>query len=154
MPRALTLALLLAAAPAAAQPSSPAVHCQLGVTPLDFGSYSARRPAPTDFTATLTVFCHTPLAAPTPVSGSIAPADGPSLTRRLAQPKGALAYQLFQDPAHRIPWAANSAIPLRGIVARGHPLRLSVTVYGRLLARQGSAPVGQYADHLVAVLSY
>lgn len=158
--RWLPLALALLAAPAHAQGSHPSVQCVLSATPLNFGAYTPRLSQPSEFTATLTITCSTPLATPVAVSGRIGLGGGGGglSTRRMANEGQPLRYQLFADAAHTMPWgdgtAGSATIALQGTVRSGLPLRRSYIVYGRLLARQTGTRVGTYADILAVTFNY
>ena len=66
-----------------------------------------------------------------------------------------MRYQLFADPARTIPWGEGSgAKTVSGVVGPAAPLHARFTIYGRILARQPQARVGNYADRVTAVLNY
>ncbi len=161
--RKLALAALAAtaSAPAAAQMSHASVSCVLSATPLNFGVYNPAWPAPTDFSATITVTCTTPLAGPVPVAGSVtlSPGGGAAAgTRRMASDGAVLRYQVYADAGRSVVWGDGSGgsmtVPISGTAGRTQPLRMTFTAHGRLLARQGNATVGTYNDLLTATLSY
>lgn len=155
------LMAILVACPAAAQFSHASVTCALSATPLNFGIYDPTWPTPTDFSATITVTCTTPLAGPVPVSGTLMLSPGTSATptvRRMAHDGAVLRYQIYVDSAYSMVWGDGTGttltIPVSGTSGRTQPLRQTFTAHGRLLARQGSAGVGAYQDLLTATLSY
>lgn len=152
----LTVVLAIAAAPAAA--ASDAV-CAMTTTPLAFGQYVPSRGEPADFTATLQLLCTAPGSSPAAVAGTISlVGGGGGSARELAGGEGRLRFQLFLDPARTIAWGdggggtRNRAIT--GTAGPGTPLRETITIYGRILARQSRAPVGQYVGLVTAVLNY
>lgn len=145
-----------ATAPAWAQGAGGA-HCELAATPLAFGRYSPTSGSPADFTATLTVTCVSPSAEPVAIEGSIALLGG-ATGRRLADGQGELRYQLYLDPARSRPWGdgvgAGTTVPVSGVAGANAVFRQTVTIYGRILARQSHAAVGDYADRIEAVFQY
>jgi spore coat protein U-like protein len=64
-----------------------------------------------------------------------------------------LAYLLFADPGHTIPWGDGQAIgpPRGGRAEGGKPARL--TVHG-LVPPQPGTPPGSYADSLQVTLTF
>jgi spore coat protein U-like protein len=152
-------ALLIVAAlpaPALAQRSGGLMQCQLEATSLAFGRYSSSGVAPGDSTATFTVSCITPSAAPVPVQAIVAPVITAPL-RQLRTASHALRYQLYVDAARTAPWGdgngGTATLVASGLVSRNTPFRQRVTVYGRLFGRQAAA-VGTYSDQSGASLRY
>lgn len=149
--------LLLAPAVASAQGTGGA-RCSLAVTPLVFGRYVPFSGAPADFSATVTVTCVASGAASVPVHGTIGligGAGGPS-GRSLASGKHGLRYQLYLDPGRTIPWGNGTGgiVSVSGVVTANAVLRQTVTVYGRILARQSAAHVGIYTDRIIVEMNY
>lgn len=135
------------------------VTCSISATALAFGQYVPSRNEASDLTATVVVTCFTSGEEPVPVEGSIAlAAGGTAGQRELSDGSKRLRYQLFVDPARTIPWGDGSGgsqtQSFSGMASGVTPFRASVTVYGRLLARQAAAPVGSYTDQITAVLNY
>ncbi len=155
---ALTAALvvLTLAQPASAQGAS-AAHCALAATPLAFGAYSPTSGAPADFTATLTVTCTASGAEAAPVEGTISLLGGAS-GRRLTSGARSLRYQLYLDPARSVPWGDGAGggrtASVSGVVSPNTAFRQSITIYGRILARQSRTAVGAYTDQIEAILTY
>lgn len=154
----LLVALLLLAPAARAQTSHSSVTCGIGVTPLDFGRYAPGAMLPADFSATITVTCTTVQEATVAMLGTVALNGGAPGTRRLSGPQGGLRYQLFSEPTRTIVWgdgsAGSVAVPLSGLVSRARPLRLTLTIYGRLLARQLGARTGAFHDQVAVFFTY
>jgi spore coat protein U-like protein len=132
--------------------------CMLSATPLAFGRYVPFSGVPTDFSATLTVTCTAPGAAAVPVRGTIALAGGTGgpFARRLTSGRYGLRYQLFSDPGRTVPWGDSTAgtVSVTGVVGPRTVFRQTLTVYGRILARQSGARVGLYTDQVMAQLNY
>lgn len=148
----------LAAAPLSAQAPGN-LSCNIATTALAFGQYLPSRSGASDFTATVQVTCTASGDAPVPVEGSIALVGrGANGRREMANGADRLGYQLFLDPARTIPWGDGSGESrmqtISGVAGAATPFRVTLTVYGRILARQGRAPVGSYADQVTAVLNY
>lgn len=145
-----------AQAPALAQDAAGA-HCELSATPLVFGRYSPTSGSPSDFTATLTVACASPSGEPVAIEGSIALLGSPT-ERRLAGGSGELRYQLYLDAGRSRLWGDGSGggrtAPVSGVVGPNTVFRQTITIYGRILARQTNATVGAYSDQIEAVLQY
>ena len=149
---------LLAALGAAPVWAGATARCVLSATPLAFGRYSPYGTSPADFTATITVICTAPSGDPVPFRGTVSlTGPGASADRELSDGPHRLRYQLFSDPSRTAPWgdvSGGGARPISGIVGPAAPFRQTVTVYGRILARQSSASVGDYSGQVVAVLNY
>lgn len=146
----IALALLAVAAPA----NAGGANCVISTTALAFGQYVPSRNAPADFTATLTLACTATGASSATFEGTIS-LIGAGQGRELADGPHRLRYQLFADPARAIPWGeGSSAKAVSGLVGPNTPLRASFTIYGRILARQPNAQVGNYTDQITAVLNY
>lgn len=154
--RAAALILIATATPAWSQ-SAGGAHCEMTATPLAFGRYTPQSAAPADFTATLSVSCSVQGTDPVAVSGSVA-LPGDAAGRRLDAGSGELRYQLYLDPARSRPWGDGTGdgetAPVRGTAGPNAPYRQTITLYGRILARQSRATVGTYVDQIEAVLSY
>jgi spore coat protein U-like protein len=133
--------------------------CSLSATPLAFGKYVPSSGSPSDFTATITVTCTASGATPVPIHGTISllSASGAS-GRQLTGGGRRLRYQLYLDPARAVAWESGSGgdgtVSVSGVVGPTTPFRQTLTVYGRILARQSEARVGNYADQLTVVLNY
>jgi spore coat protein U-like protein len=133
--------------------------CSLFATPLAFGKYVPSSSAPSDFTATITLTCTASGTAPVPIQGTIAltGAGGPP-GRQLTAGARRLRYQLYLDSARTVLWGdgtgGSGTVSISGVAGSSTPFRQALTVYGRILARQSDAPVGNYADQITAVLSY
>ncbi|MEA2729192.1 MAG: hypothetical protein QOF70_3667 [Acetobacteraceae bacterium] len=158
-PSALMALMLLAAlAPAPARAGGGA-SCNLSATPLTFGKYVPFSSSPSDFTATITLTCTAPGTVPVPIHGfiTLTGPGGPS-GRWLANGAHRLRYQLYLDPARTVLWGEGSGgsgtASISGVVGLTTPFRQALTVYGRILARQSDARVGNYADQITAVLNY
>jgi spore coat protein U-like protein len=152
------IALTVAApAPAPARAAGGA-SCGLSATPLAFGNYVPASSSPTDFTATITVTCSASGTTPVPISGTInlTGAGGPA-GRHLTDGAHQLRYQLYRDPARSAPWGDGGGVgaaSISGVVGPTTSFRQALTVYGRILARQSDARVGNYTDHFTVVLNY
>lgn len=150
---------LIALEPAPAQAGGN-VSCSISTTALAFGQYVPSRDGASDFTATVEVACTAASGdAPVPVQGSIALIGrGANGRHELTDGAHQLSYQLFLDPARTIPWGdghgEGGIQSISGVAGGATPFRVTVIVYGRILARQAGASVGSYADQITAVLSY
>jgi len=154
----LGFACLIALGPAPAQARGN-VSCSISTTALAFGQYVPSHSGASDFTATIQVTCTVSGDIPIPVEGSISLIGrGAGGRRELTDGANRLIYQLFLDPARTIPWGDGSGEGRRqsisGVAGGGAPFRATVTVYGRILARQAGTSVGSYTDQITAVLSY
>jgi len=156
----IAIALGLLAVPAAVPArAGGAANCALSVTPLAFGKYVPSANSPSDFTATITLTCTASGTTPVPIHGTISltGAGGPP-GRQLAAGTHHLRYQLYVDPARTALWGDGSGgggtTTISGVVGLATPLRQVLTVYGRILARQSDALVGNYTDQITAVLTY
>ena len=144
------IALSALATPASAGGAS----CVIATTSLAFGRYVPSRNTPVDFTATLTLACVATGDGSASVEGTIS-LIGSAHGRELTAGPHRLRYQLFADPARSIPWTDGAgARTVSGLVSSTNPLRASFTLYGRILARQPNAQVGNYTDQISVVLNY
>ena len=136
----LLMLLLLAAAPGPAR-----AGCQINANAVAFG---AVRPGQQSFgTGRLVVSCD----QATQMQVGIAAASG---TRYMRGPGNAkLAYDLFQDSAHRTRWgsgkADGSARPAAVAARRDTPL----TVYG-VIPKQPGVPPGTYVDDITVSVDF
>lgn len=149
---------LIALAPAPAS-AHGGVSCAISTTALAFGQYVPSRSGASDFTATVEVRCTASGTTSVPIDGSISLAGAGGYARReLTDGPNRLRYQLFLDPARTILWGDGSGgthtKPISGVVGATAPFRETVVVYGRILARQSDAVVGNYTDQIIAVLNY
>ena len=151
LPACLAAAVLAAiAAPA----SAGGATCVIATTPLVFGRYVPSRNAPADFTATLSLVCTATGDASASIAGAIS-LLGSGSERQLSDGPRRLRYRLYADPARTVAWTDGSgAKKVSGLVSPARPLRVHLTVYGRILARQRNAQVGHYSDHITAILTY
>lgn len=149
--------MTLAAAPPASSQGAGGAQCEMTATPLAFGRYTPQSGSPADFTATITVTCSSQGTQPVSVEGSVA-LLGDAAGRRLAAGSGELRYQLYLDPARSRPWGdgmgGGETAPVSGTVGPNAVYRQTITIYGRILARQVQASVGTYLDQIEAVLTY
>ena len=152
-------AVIALAAAAVSAPASAAggAACVISSTPLAFGKYVPTRNRHADFTATVTVTCAAIGPGSASVEGTIG-LLGASQGRALRAGAHRLRYQLFADPARTIVWGDGSgegrARAVSGLVGPAAPLRARFTIYGRILAGNRSAGVGNYADQITVVLNY
>ena len=150
------LALASAAIPAPAV-AAGGVRCVMTATPLSFGRFVPTRDMAADFTATITLTCSATGSSTASVEGTIA-LLGSGGARAMADGPRRLRYRLFVDAARTIPWGDGSgdgrAKPISALVGSATPLRTSLTVYGRILAGNRHAEVGNYSDQITAVLTY
>jgi spore coat protein U-like protein len=146
--RLLPLALAVATTtPAAANPT--ANLCRVEATQMIFGNYQGRSSAPQDITATVTVACTALGPKASQVSFTVTPLDGSASNRGMRNGTNNMRYQLFVDAARTRPWGdgtgGSSPLEGSGTVAPEVPLRVSFTLYGRVLARQ-KMQAGSYVD--------
>ncbi|CAN7650406.1 spore coat protein U domain-containing protein [Phenylobacterium sp. LjRoot225] len=147
--------MALAAAPGLAAASA---ICALSATSLVFGQYVPYEDAPTDSTATITVTCTSSSSDPDPINGSISlTGPGAPSDRELTDGTHSLRYQLFLDPSRTTLWGDGSsggAKSIAGTASLAGSFQETVTVYGRILARQSGAMVGAYTAQIGVVLDY
>lgn len=154
----LALACLMALQAAPVQ-AAGSVSCNVFTTALAFGQYVPSRSGASDFTATIEILCTAAGETPTPVEGSISLIGrGTNGRRELIDGANHLYYQLYLDPARTVPWGDGSGEgrtqSVTGTASGASPFRATVTVYGRVLARQSRTSVGRYSDQITAVLRY
>lgn len=156
-PRALTALLLLAALAPAPAHAAGGASCSLSATPLAFGDYAPASTKPSDFTASITVTCAALGATTVPIHGTIGLiGPGGDSARQLTNGARRMRYQLYLDPARTVPWgnSGSGTVSISCVAGPTTPIQQTLTVYGRILARQSGAPVGNYADQIVVVMNY
>ncbi|MSP04531.1 MAG: hypothetical protein EXR05_04655 [Acetobacteraceae bacterium] len=61
-----------------------------------------------------------------------------------------MRYQLYKNPSRTIVWndsaGGSSVLAISGVASAVAPLRVSILVYGRVLARQAQAVQGDYTN--------
>lgn len=149
---------LIALGPAPAH-ARGGLGCRISTTALAFGQYVPSRNGASDFTATVEVTCTASGTTSVPIVGSISlTGRGGNARRELSDGQHRLRYQLFLDPARTILWGDGSGgtrtKSITGVAGGATPFRETVVVYGRILARQSDAAVGNYTDQIIAVLNY
>jgi len=147
---------MLSVAPALADGGA---SCTMTATPLAFGAYLPSDSQPTDFTATITVTCTATGSATVAVQGSISLIGwARPYGRQLTDGSYTLRYHTYVDPARTIYWGDGTGRgvtqTVSGAVGPSMPLQQMFTVYGRILALQTGAHLGDYTDQITAILSY
>lgn len=127
-------------------PAVQASACNAIVEPPAFGLYDPFLPIPADTWGEIIVDC----SVPTTYIISLGRGAGDGGGRELRSGSGALAYELYADPARSVVWGDG-----RGLTqtVQGTGLRAAYTIFGRIFAGQ-NAPVGSYADSLVVEIVY
>lgn len=116
-------------------------------TDLDFGTVSNLDAARTQ-TSTISLNCPQGITWRVALDYGQNPAGG---ERQLAGPGGnLLPYQLYRDPGHTQVWGNT---PQDDVPGTGDNLMQTLTVYGRIPERQGTAP-GTYSDTITVTLTY
>jgi spore coat protein U-like protein len=137
---ALTLSLLLAAAPAAA------ATCDVTPQGVAFGSYDPLAPAAFDGVGNVSVRCDSAV----PFTLSLDPGGGSYADRRMSGPAGTLHYNLYVDASRTIVWGDGSG---GTTTMSGSGPTAEVPIYGRMPSRQ-NAGAGAYADTIVVTITY
>ncbi|MEJ0047459.1 MAG: spore coat U domain-containing protein [Rhodospirillales bacterium] len=156
--RAVACLLLVTLAPAVARGAGRAA-CSLTATPLVFGNYVPFSNAPVDFTATLSLVCTASGTTEVALSGTIGLlAGGRPGGRSMAGGQHHMRYQLYLDAAHTMLWGdgtgSGGTQPISGAAGPSAPFRRTLTVYGRVLARQAALGAGAYVDRVTVLLNY
>ena len=133
--------------------------CTLSATTLAFGDYSPRNPAVVSSVGTIRLTCTALLQVNVQYTITLSAGGGGSYGARRMTTGGAattLAYQLYRDAAGTSVWGDGSAgtATVQGVeslVLLGSGRTISV--YGRLPARQNVAP-GVYADTVMVTVTY
>lgn len=129
--------------------------CVVTTTPVNFGTYNTVTAAAVVATGTVSVTCAVGVNA-TARLGQGANAGGGSTdaapVRRMADGSGNfLNYQLFSDAGRTTVWGNTAGT---GVGSAGTGAADILTVYGEIAAGQGAAPVGAYADVVVASVDF
>jgi spore coat protein U-like protein len=158
-PRVLLSLVLLAVLVPSSAGAGGGASCGLSATTLAFGTYVPSSGSPSDFTATITLTCIVSGTTPIPIHGTISLiSPGARSGRQLGDGAHRLRYQLYLDPARTVLWGdagdGDATAAISGVVGPTNPFRQVLTVYGRILARQSDARVGNYGDQITVVLNY
>lgn len=133
-----------------------AQSCSFSVSNMNFGVVNLLSGNSNDTSAVLSYNCSNLLMfglslriCPNLSMGS---GGGSSSARYMVSGTNALSYQLFQDSGNSVPWGAVSdpslgSVPAIDIFLPPFSSRSgSINIYGRILARQASAPAGSYVS--------
>ena len=126
--------------------------CTISAGNLAFGDYVPTSVVPTSGTATLQVTCTLGAVASIALDQGAQPASGSTAAsplRQMANGSERLAYALYQDLAHLVPWGGGLAA--QGYVGLG--LQTNVTVYGGIAASQ-LVSAGNFSDVVTATVSF
>jgi spore coat protein U-like protein len=155
---AVVLALAVPAAPARAQTatanltvsSNVTSQCTISTLPVAFGAYNPVTVTPLDNIGSVVVTCTTGISS---TIGLGLGANASGSIRRMTDGSGNyLEYELYQEAARTTVWGnSGGGLVNAGAAPDGNPR--SFTVYGRVTAEQ-DAPVGSYADTVVATLNF
>ncbi len=125
--------------------------CLIDSGPLSFGDYDpvGRNAAvPLDGESILTVNCTRGTPSAVTLDAGQHAIGG---SRFMAALTDRLAYDLYQDPSHTIPWGNTPAQVVLLGPSDGNPV--SIRVYGRVLANQ-DVRAGTYGDSIVATVVF
>lgn len=132
----------------------PAFNCSMATSPVSFGLYDVFASSPLDSTGGITVNCSNPPQRPITVTVTLSAGSSGSYTQRQMKPatgSGALLYNLYVDTSMTTVLGDGSggSTVLTNVVTR--PITWSITIYGRIPARQNVVP-GIYSDTLTATV--
>lgn len=146
-------ALILLATTCAAD----AATCSLSAGPMAFGSYNSTALTALDSQSTMTVSCQSGLLELVSYSLALsAGSSGSTAARQLASGSNRLSYNLYKDVARLTLWGTGSdayasTLQLLTVLT---PNNTTLTVYGRIPARQSAAAPGSYSDAITATLTF
>ena len=144
--------VLLAAA--ALLGGSPALACNVSVTPVSFGTYDTLSPADDDSTGTFSADCDASVRSI--VVSISAGSSGSILVRTLRNGPTTLNYNLYTAPGRTILWGdgvVGSSLTLNPTNTSGGRRRYNVTIYGRIPALQ-PVSAGTYTDTVIITVTY
>ncbi len=154
---ALMSSALLAATATANLTSSASVTATCSVTggSIDFGAYDPFAAPALPGTTTIAVTCTAGMTPPPvkmgqgllPATGS---ADATPLRQLSASATQFLAYNLYSDAGHTVPWENTTGVT--SPVPTG--LAQNMNVYGQIAAGQHSATAGTYSDTVVITVTF
>lgn len=130
---------------AIAQPVQAARTCIIRVSPIDFGVYDQRDPAPTPSVGRVLVQCLRSVVLGGPKVTLTAGYSGRLLDRTMLSGRGALHYNLYTDPAHQ--FVAGDGTQGTSPLAQAFR-SVGITAfrfYGAIGPRQ-LIPAGEYSD--------
>ena len=143
----------------AGTPAHAALVCTITTTVMSFGSYNPLQTGPVDITATLEVTCTVTGILPALILATVT-LNGATTggQRQIKNGVVPLNYQLFSDSARATAWGDGTggsvSKAVSGLAGIGAPYHTTLTVYGRLLARQPGATVGLYNDQISVSIAY
>ena len=126
--------------------------CTISAATLAFGDYDPTAAGAISGTSTLQVTCTLGSVASIALDQGAQAAAGSTATapaRQMASGAERLAYTLYQDATHLIPWGAGLAAQAYA----GLGVSTNVTVYGRIAAQQ-LVRAGNYTDVVTATITF
>lgn len=144
---ALTAVFGLVASPARAQ-------CLIdGVTGPAFGTYDVFSASALDTMGSVTYKCLVSLAVTIDLSTG---SSGTYAARTLARIGGGstLSYNLYADVARQSVWGDGTNGTVHYVIILALLTDVTIPIYGRIPARQGTAATGNYSDVVVITLNY
>lgn len=127
--------------------------CSVTGATLNFGNYDPRSGAAQDAQTNITVRCTN--STPYAVQMDAGLGQGALATDRImtSGPSGALHYTLYTDASRTAPWG-DGVDNGDAVDGTGSGIDQSITVYGRILAGQQQALVGNYSDTVTITVAY
>ncbi|MGI0490959.1 spore coat U domain-containing protein [Alkalinema pantanalense CENA528] len=137
--------------------ASVTANCTISTAPIAFGAYDpivANATAPLDSTGTVTVTCTN--GAPTTVTlgqgaNAAAGSSDAAPLRQMTNGTSQMAYSLYSDNGYSTVWGNTAGT---GTSQNGTGSAQNLTVYGRVAAGQNLMTTGNYADTVVATVSF
>lgn len=126
--------------------------CSISAATLDFGSYTPTALVGASGSSALTVNCTNGAIATIDLDQGAQPATGSTALvplRQMAHIAGRLAYLLYQDTTHLVPWGAG----LASKSFTGTGVASTVTVYGFIAPLQ-TVTAATYTDSVTATINY
>lgn len=132
--------------------------CGVSSTPMSFSNYNVFSSAPLDAVGSITITCDPSTPPPVPYVVSLdagANSGGVFNPRKLARVGGGsyLNYNLYTNPIRTMVWGdgTGSSYTSPGSISGSSR---TLTVYGRIMAKQRTALVGSYTDTVTVTVLY
>jgi spore coat protein U-like protein len=146
------LGLALTALLTAPRPAAAIGSCSLTSTSVNFGTYNAFNPIPTDSTGSVIYTCISVLGT---ITIDLSKGSASSyMPRQMRQGTESMAYNLYLDAARTSVWGdGTGGTSSYGPVTPRLLVPVTVTIYGRMPARQ-NVTAGSYTDTIMATINF
>jgi spore coat protein U-like protein len=156
LPRLLILATLSVAC-GVSIPVLAATACTVTTTDVAFGSYSPFNNTSRESIGSVGVICTAQVGQTITYAIKLTSGSGSFAARQMASGASRLGYNLFTDSPRTLVWGdgtGGTSIVSDSYNVATSPTAHSYAVYGRILAGQTQARVGNYSDNITVTVTY